>query len=293
MVNNRMNLWRISLGIVIVLTIITLPVFSSEPQRTSGNQIPLSSNEKKGVHISQQWIQNSTSSPTIGENGKVIYLFGASLPSIVCSPLKLSDIELQKGEKIRDIHIGDKHRWKVTPTLTGSGSFETPHVIIKPTDTGLNTTMIIATNRRSYYIKLISQKTSYMPKIGFEYPEETEQKMEQFISRQKAKKEANTLTQTGQNIQNLFFNYTISGKAEWKPIRVYHDGIKTYIQMPKAMKQTEAPSLLIIGPDLKEQIVNYRIKNDRYIVDYIFKKAILIAGVGNHQQRITITRTPS
>ncbi|MFU8797903.1 MAG: P-type conjugative transfer protein TrbG, partial [Gammaproteobacteria bacterium] len=37
-------------------------------------------------------------------------------------------------------------------------------------------------------------------------------------------------------------------------------------------------------------MVNYRVQGDRYIVDTIFDKAILIAGVGSNQDRITIQR---
>ena len=37
-------------------------------------------------------------------------------------------------------------------------------------------------------------------------------------------------------------------------------------------------------------LVNYRIQGDRYIVDTIFDKALLIAGVGSSQDRVVITR---
>ena len=37
-------------------------------------------------------------------------------------------------------------------------------------------------------------------------------------------------------------------------------------------------------------MVNYRLQGDRYIVDTIFDKAILIAGVGKGQDKITIKR---
>ena len=40
------------------------------------------------------------------------------------------------------------------------------------------------------------------------------------------------------------FAYSVSGNAVWKPVRVYNDGQKTIIQMPKVMAQTEAPTLL-------------------------------------------------
>ena len=82
-------------------------------------------------------------------------------------------------------------------------------------------------------------------------------------------------------------------------MRVYNDGVKTIIQMPRTMEQTEAPTLLIVrgkdsifpwGGKAEEILVNYRVQSDRYIVDTLFDKAILIAGVGSQQERVTITR---
>ena len=37
-------------------------------------------------------------------------------------------------------------------------------------------------------------------------------------------------------------------------------------------------------------MVNYRVQNNRYIVDAVFDKAMLIVGVGRNQERVTITR---
>ena len=44
------------------------------------------------------------------------------------------------------------------------------------------------------------------------------------------------------------------------------------------------------GGKAEEILVNYRVLSDRYIVDTLFDKAILIAGVGSQQERVTITR---
>jgi type IV secretion system protein VirB9 len=79
-------------------------------------------------------------------------------------------------------------------------------------------------------------------------------------------------------------------------VRVYNDGQKTIIQMPKVMAQTEAPTLLLLNREgglFKKDdtvMINYRLQGDRYIVDAVFDKAILVAGVGSNQNRITITR---
>ena len=66
--------------------------------------------------------------------------------------------------------------------------------------------------------------------------------------------------------------------------------------MPRSMEQTEAPTLLVVRRDgglfrdAETVMVNYRVQGDRFIVDTVFDKAILIAGVGSGQDRVTITR---
>jgi P-type conjugative transfer protein TrbG len=101
---------------------------------------------------------------------------------------------------------------------------------------------------------------------------------------------------TREYMGNLSFEYEVSGSAAWKPVRVYNDGRKTIIQMPSTMAQTEAPALLVVRKDGgvftddETVMVNYRVQGDRYIVDSVFDKAILIAGVGSSQDRVTIQR---
>ena len=59
--------------------------------------------------------------------------------------------------------------------------------------------------------------------------------------------------------------------------------MKTYIQMPPSMSQTEAPSLPVLrrgkgfwGDD--KVIVNYRVQHNRYIVDSVLDHAVMVIG---------------
>ena len=129
-----------------------------------------------------------------------------------------------------------------------------------------------------------------MPKVSFIYPDAVQQRFLALKERQTEEKEKNTIPETQEYLGNLDFAYRISGdNAPWKPVRVYNDGVKTIIQMPPKMRQTEAPSLLVINAE-GEALVNYRLQGDRFIVDQLFDKAMLIAGVGSKQTKITITR---
>jgi type IV secretion system protein VirB9 len=262
----------------------------------SNESVELTADEKLALEIVQQG-KNNALSPLPGPNGSVRFVFGASLPRIVCAPLQLCDIALQAGEKLNAINLGDTARWTVDAALTGSGASEVQHLIVKPLDVALDTTMIVTTNRRLYSLKLTSQRAKYMPQISFLYPDDALAKLKGLETRQTQLREEQTIPTTGEYLGNLSFEYDISGDASFgKPLRVYNDGRKTIIQMPDTITQTEAPTLLLVSEpgglfkSEKTAIVNYRLQDDRYIVDSIFDRAVLIAGVGSSQQRVTITR---
>jgi len=266
----------------------------------------LTPQEKASLAVAQKWQAKNaaTPAPIAGKNGTVQFLFGSSQVSIVCAPLQVCDFELQPNETINDYQLGDTVRWLVTPSLSGTGSSETTHLIIKTMDVGLETTLIVMTDRRTYRLKLRSHRTEYIPAFSFVYPEETQAKWDAYKRRQSQEKEVATIPQTGEYLGDLTFDYDVDGKAPWKPVRVYNDGVKTIIEMPDAMAQTEAPTLLVVRKegglfsDDETVMVNYRIQGvrgderhgRRFIVDSVFDKAILIAGVGSSQDRITITR---
>ena len=264
----------------------------------SGKNPTLTPQEKAAIEIAEKWKSSSSTgtAPVAGPNGSINFVYGAQQPSIVCAVLQVCDVALQPGELVNSINLGDAARWRVEPAITGSGSNEVQHLIIKPLDVGLETSLFVTTNRRSYHMRLRSHRTQYMPQVSFTYPEDALAKWENMKTRETKERQEKTIPETGEYLGKLNFDYDVSGSAPWKPLRVYNDGVKTIIQMPLTMAQTEAPTLLVVRKDggwLSDDetvIVNYRVQNDRYIVDAVFDKAILIAGVGSTQARVTITR---
>ena len=267
----------------------------------NNNNPQLTQQEREAIAIAKKWQANSARGikPVTGSDGLIRFLYGAQQPSIVCAVLQVCDIELQAGEQVNSIHLGDQARWLIEPAITGQGANEVQHLIIKPMDVGLETSLVVTTNRRTYHIRLRSHRREFMPRVGFIYPEDTLAKWEAIKANEHRAvkyKATRTIPETGEYLGNLDFAYSVSGSAVWKPVRVYNDGQKTIIQMPKVMAQTEAPTLLLLNREgglfSKDDtvIVNYRLQGDRYIVDAVFDKAILVAGVGSNQNRITITR---
>jgi len=258
----------------------------------------LTPQEQAGIDLAKQWSTggNDSITPIAGANGTIKFLYGTQQPSIVCAVLQVCDLALQAGELVNSINLGDTARWTIEPAITGSGATEVQHLIIKPMDVGLETSLVITTNRRAYHVRLRSHRTDYMPQVAFIYPEDAMAKWDAIQRRERQQRDDRTIPQTGEYLGDLSFDYDLSGKAKWKPVRVYNDGRKTIIEMPTVMEQTEAPSLLVVrgeGRRIRNEdtvMVNYRIQGHRYIVDTVFDRAILVAGVGRRQDRVTITR---
>ena len=251
---------------------------------TSGFGQSLTTNETKGTTLSNKW-RGQRGLVTTGADGKVIFLFGETQPSVVCSPLQVCDIELQGGEIVRDVLVGDTVRWKVEPATSGAAGGQAIHLIVKPSEAGLVTSMVVTTSRRTYHIQLKSHPNQYMARVGFEYPEDAATRLSDINAR------IQTMTNSDGSVppEQLAFGYSLSGSAPWKPSRVYSDGQKTYIQFARTLSGQDAPVLFVISGG-QNRIVNYRMKNNMMIVDYNIDKAVLVSGVGWRQQKITIRK---
>jgi len=262
----------------------------------SASQSAKLTEQERAVIVAAKQAANTTIKPVVGTNGEIKFLFGTQ-QSIVCAVLQVCDVALQAGEQVNSIHLGDTARWIVEPAITGSGPSEIQHLIIKPMDVGLETSLVVTTNRRTYHFRLRSHRSEYMSHVSFVYPEESLAKWDVIKRRETAERLLNTIPQTGEYLGNLSFDYDISGDdVSWKPVRIYTDGRKTIIEMPHAMEQTEAPTLLVIRREggwfrsEETAIVNYRLQGRRFVVDAVFNQAILISGVGRNQERVTIVR---
>jgi len=227
----------------------------------------------------------------LGLAGKNEFIYGTEIPEVICTPLKLCVVVLEAGEVINSVNVGDKQRWHITPTFSGTKEFGKTHVIIKPITDSAETSLVITTTKRTYVINLRTSKAEYMPLVSFHYPETQEQEWGNYIkaqkegAKQKAIKEKQKPSKVSR-IENIVNNYAIEGKASWKPVAVYHDGLKTYIQFPKTISGDELPVLLVLT-DAGEHIqVNYRLIGQTMKIDYVVDKGVLVAGIGDNQKRV-------
>ncbi len=253
--------------------------------------VPLSPTATEAVRVSAEFRAES-SLPSPGPDGRVIYTFGTGLATLVCAPMRICILELQPGERLNgEPQIGDSVRWQITPAVYGTGVDGTPIIVVKPTAPGLDTNLLVTTDRRAYYLRLISKPEDYVSRVAFEYPAEDNNRrwQEHMVTERSRQSEKAELLPALVTAEHLNFGYDIHGGNEHiRPLRVFDDGEKTYLQMPAEMKNREAPVLLIVGNDGKGEVTNYRVQRQTYIVDRLFDRANLVLGVGKKSKGLTV-----
>lgn len=243
--------------------------------------------------------------PVSGKDGRVVFPFGAVMPRVVCAVQEICDIELQAGETVNDVKQGSQ-QFLLEPAIAGN----TTHVIVRPLVGNIKTRAAIYTDRRVYHVELVASKDdASMTFVSFTYPED--RKMAWFaaagamnaVAPAAGARGAKPLENRSEDYEisanpgSLYFAYAIEKEGRrrarkrinWAPVRVYDDGQKTVIEMPRAILAREMP-ILLVRDGGKDTVVNLRVKGQHFVVDRIFTRAVLVKGVGRSQERVSITR---
>lgn len=260
----------------------------------SDREVELSPKEIQALRAARSWREGDLVqvNPVFTPDGAVEYMHGAEQPSIVCAVWQLTVIKLQEGEQVKSVSLGDTHRWWVDVVAAG----DTTLILIKPKDIGLETNMVISTDRRGYLMRLRSHRTEYVPLVKFSYLEDVQNKLTSIRTQLTTKREEATIPETNEYLGDLDFGYEIVGKVPWKPVRVFNDSNKTIIELPPSIKNHDFPAFFSVRKDggifRKEQIrrENVRVHNGRITVDSVFDKGVLIAGAGRTQERVYIIK---
>ena len=224
-------------------------------------------------------------------NAVQVYPFAdGALYQVYSAPGQVTDVALQEGEQLvgsGPVAAGDTVRWIIGDAESGAGATKKIHILVKPTRPDLVTNLIVNTDRRTYLLELRSAEKTYMASVSWQYPQD------QLIAlrRQNSAAEAASPINVGIDISRLRFRYQIEGdNPPWRPLSAFDDGSKVYIEMPRRIAQGEMPPLFVIGPEGDGQLVNYRVRENYYIVDRLFAAAELRLG-GERQETVRISRS--
>src|SRR6185437_10528649 len=226
---------------------------------------------------------DGTLSATVASSARSAIVFPyvpEALYEIYSAPDHMTTIELQPGEVLTTPNgkpkAADTVQWVADKAVAGEGASRRVIVLVKPTMTGIETNMLIPTNRHIYNFVLRSVSRAYMPVVDFAYPPD-DPAMSQ--APQPPASDAHAETIAARTPDSITFNYRVKGAhVVWSPIRVFDDGSKTYLQMSPEMHSWEAPALFVMEDKKTPLLVNYRVKGDYYIVDRLFDHAQLRIG---------------
>jgi len=205
-----------------------------------------------------------------------------ALYQVYVAPGQVTDIALEPGEQLTGsgpVAAGDTVRWIIGDTESGNGDTRRVHLLVKPTRPAIETNLVVNTDRRTYLIELRAHERPYMPSVAWFYPE----------SRGKSLRAVPPVPVIPEMAQRRY-RYAVDGDSPpWRPVNAYDDGRKVYIEFSPGIMQGEMPPLVIVGPDGKPEIVNYRTYGNVLIVDRLFAAAELRLG-GESQQKVRIVR---
>ena len=196
------------------------------------------------------------------------------------APGRLTDLQLQAGERLLAVTGADTERWKIEESASGVGASSRVHLLVKPLHAGLTTTMVVTTSKRAYHLEVTSRETTALLVVAWRYPDEEATAADPLRA---------VLSPTA--VRHAA--YTIRARAtpspSWMPLEVFDNAEKTFIRFPATLKTGEAPVLYIVSPRGELQLVNYHPRGLYYIVDRLFTKAELRVGEGKHSV-VTIER---
>lgn len=192
----------------------------------------------------------------------------------------VTDIALNLNENLTYIVGGDTERWAIDKAKVGN----VMHVYIKPKVANISTNIIINTDKHCYRL-LVYSTDHYNPLVMWNFPEEMYQKMNKTTvyqdKEQKDFLDIFTEQKDGHYIsKKMNYAYVIQKDkkmgADLCPVKVFDDGVRTYIQMPKSNKY-DLPVLYYVEDNNKEKLVlvNYRVHGEYFIADRVFDHARL------------------
>lgn len=193
------------------------------------------------------------------------------------APGFISTVLLEAGETIITVAAGDTTRWMVEQAVGGDGANARAMLLIKPTRANIRTNIVLVTDRRAYAIEAIATGgQTYSAQTAWRYPAAAN----------------NDLAGASGALETLNFGYrvrTVRGfSPRWRPLRVFDDGAKTYIEFPPALATSEAPPLFIIENG-EPALVSFRVSGGRYVIDRLFDIAELRLGA-RHPVVVRISR---
>ncbi|MFT6834242.1 MAG: P-type conjugative transfer protein TrbG [Francisellaceae bacterium] len=221
------------------------------------------------------------------------YMPGA-VYTIYSAPLKITDITLQVGEKIISQAAGDTLRWQLASTYSGEKDTIQQHILVKPTSPGIENTVVVTTNKRTYHLIFVStDQNTYMVSVNWVYPSSMVQTFDS--SDLPFGQEVDEVSELSLDLSDMTFNYNwkmYTGETpNWYPQQVFSSDRQTFILLPKKFwsENTELPIIEVEQANGDRQtMINWRVNKPYLIIDSVFNRAFLKLGIKSNDSMVVV-----
>ena len=150
--------------------------------------------------------------------------------------------------------------------------------MVKPLERGLETNLVLATNRRVYLIELKSgAPIAFNAAVTWDLAGLLSDVTT--ASAPAATPTSSAVLVAPQGPLDARFRIKVKGRRPtWTPSAVMTDGVRTFLTFPTGLIATEAPALFAVSPAGETQMVNYRQQGGLWIVDRVLDTAELRVG---------------
>jgi type IV secretion system protein TrbG len=240
--------------------------------------------------VSAQAQQQAT--PVNGDTRLVTFNYDADQTYLILvRPKAMTHIQLRPDEKVVTLGAGDTSNFALVVSVNKN------NVLIRPKYSDMTTSVTLITTERSYPIMLRSteegtgkwyQRVTWnfddqlIEDVGATHgPVRTRTDVQPTASSQAEKPSLPPAT-VPLPIDKMNFGYSVEGTADFKPLHVFDDGVRTYLRMPDQIEVLPALFALTDGSD--GQVLNYTI-SDKYMVVQGTHRALLLK-LGKGEVRI-------
>lgn len=267
-------------------------VYSESPEGISSSPQNIITDDEEKAEVKREAgktavnksLEKATIEPEHYKNGTFVYKYNEdNVYEVYAQLYHLTDILLEPGELVIGTPLlsEDETVWELTAVVGRDveRGEDVQHLFIKPAYSGLDSSLVVITDRRVYHFRIKSFKDTHMAMVKFTYPRTRNVWLKSPMEKNSGAggNAANDISRVS-NPEFLSFDYKITYSKykapEFLPTRVYDDGQATYVQLSDTVLQKKLP---LIFND-KTEITNYAVRGNVLVIPRLVNRLTLRLG---------------
>ncbi len=231
---------------------------------------------EQGMDTVKESYEQAVVKPADYKNGAIVYQFNENqVFEIYTEPFQLTDIILESGETViaNPLISEDEQVWELTAGVGRNAATgeNIQHLFLKPVISGLDSTFIVITDRRTYHFRIMSFDGVHMAMVRFKYPKTAADGWNITTLNTVVSGEMVRATEPDLLSFDYKVTYNIFKKPDWLPKRIYDDGRQTYITVDESVLHKELPVLF----NENDELLNYTVRDNIFIIPRLINRVTL------------------